>query len=127
MTPRRQGDKETRRQGDFAPFPSPPLLASLAAFALPLLVYLLTLPPGITWAHHGADAGDLITAACTLGVPHPSGYPAYTLLGWLVCQIPLGNIAWRFNLLSAVGAAGGAWFLFKSVLSFEFRGSGFSA
>ncbi len=108
--------------------PSPPLLPSLAAFALPLLIYLLTLPPGITWANHGADAGDLITAACTLGVPHPSGYPTYTLIGWLFCYFPLGSIAWRFNLLSAVGAAGGAWFLFKSVhlllSSFRSRVSG---
>ncbi|HEY85933.1 MAG TPA: DUF2723 domain-containing protein, partial [Chloroflexi bacterium] len=104
---------------------SPPLLVSLSAFALPLLVYLLTLPPGITWANHGADAGDLITAACTLGVPHPSGYPTYTLTGWLVCQIPLGSIAWRFNLLSAVGAAGGAWFLFKSVNLLACNVSGF--
>jgi len=74
------------------------------------------MPAGITWANHGADAGDLITAAYTLGVPHPSGYPTYTLIGWFFSKLPVGSIAWRFNLLSATGAAGGAWLLFKIVL-----------
>ena len=79
--------------------------AALAALAVPLLVYLLTLAPTITWAHDGADGGDLITAAYTLGVPHPPGYPTYCLLGWLFAHLPLRDVAWRLNLMSAVGAA----------------------
>lgn len=88
---------------------------SAAAFLLPLALYFYTLPPGLTWANNGTDAGDLITAACTLGVPHPPGYPTYTLIGWGVSQIPLGNMAWRFNLLSAISMAGAAWFIFSAV------------
>ena len=38
-------------------------LVKLGAFALPLVVYLLTLAPTIIWAHDGADGGDLITTA----------------------------------------------------------------
>jgi len=79
-------------------------LASLWA----LIVYLLTLAPDITWAHNGADGGDLIVAAYTLGVPHPPGYPAYTLLAHLFTRIPLGSIAYRVNLFSAVSAASAA-------------------
>ncbi len=79
--------------------------AALAALAAPLLVYLLTLAPTITWAHDGADGGDLITAAYTLGVPHPPGYPTYCLLGWLFAHLPLRDVAWRLNLMSAMGAA----------------------
>ena len=85
------------------------------AFLAPLTVYLLTMPRGLTWAHHGADGGDLITAAVTLGVPHPSGYPTYTLLGWLFSRLPLGTPAWRLALLSAVATAGAAFWLYRII------------
>lgn len=90
--------------------------AALAALAVPLLVYLLTMAPTITWAHDGADGGDLITAAYTLGVPHPPGYPIYCLLGWLFAHVPLRDVAWRLNLMSAVGAALAALGLYAAVL-----------
>jgi hypothetical protein len=73
--------------------------------ALAFLMYLLTLAPGLTFANSGTDGGDLIAAARTLGVPHPSGYPTYTLLAWLFTHLPIGVIAYRVNLLSAVSAA----------------------
>ncbi len=85
------------------------------AFFVPLTVYLLTMPRGLTWAHNGADGGDLITAAATLGVPHPSGYPTYVLLGWLFSKIPLGTLAWRFNLLSALATAGAAFWVYRII------------
>jgi len=78
--------------------------AALAALGVPLAVYLLTMAPSITWGHDGADGGDLITAAYTLGVPHPPGYPTYCLLGWLFAHLPLRDVAWRLNFMSAVGA-----------------------
>jgi hypothetical protein len=78
-------------------------LATLAITAgTALLVYSLTVAPGLTWANFGADGGELITAAVTLGVPHPPGYPTYVLLGKLVSLIPLGEMAYRFNLFSAI-------------------------
>ncbi len=72
-----------------------------------LLVYLLTMAPDITWGwqHAGDDAGDLITAAWVAGVPHPPGYPTYTLLAWLFTRLPMGSVAWRVHLLSAVAGA----------------------
>jgi hypothetical protein len=78
------------------------------AFLIPLFVYLLTLAPGLTWAHYGADGGDLVTAAYTLGVPHPPGYPTYTVLARLFTHLPLGDVAWRVNLLSSVSTAAAA-------------------
>jgi hypothetical protein len=72
---------------------------------LALAVYVATLAPGLTFEHYGTDGGDLITAARTLGVPHPTGYPAYTLLAWLFSHLPIRTIAYRVNLLSAVSAA----------------------
>ena len=81
--------------------------------AVALAVYVITLAPGLTFANYGTDGGDLIAAARTLGVPHPSGYPTYTLLAWLFTQLPVGVIAYRVNLLSAVcaSAAVGLFFL----------------
>jgi len=52
------------------------------------------------------DSGELVAAAATLGIPHPSGYPLYVLLGKLwTMLVPLGSIAWRMSLLSAVAAS----------------------
>src|SRR4051812_40341951 len=59
------------------------------------------LAPGVTWANDGADSGDLITAAATLGVAHPTGYPTYLILARLFQLIPLGDLAFRTTLLSA--------------------------
>lgn len=86
------------------------------AFVIPLPVYLLTLAPGLTWAHHGADGGDLVTAAYTLGVPHPPGYPTYTLLAWSFTHLPLGEVAWRVNLLSALSSAAAAALIYWTVV-----------
>jgi len=70
-----------------------------------LAVYWLTLAPDLTAAHWGGDGGELITAAVTLGVPHPPGYPTYVLLGKLFGFLPVGSVAYRFNLFSAVAVA----------------------
>jgi hypothetical protein len=73
--------------------------------------YVRTLSPTVA----GGDSGELIAAAYTLGVPHPPGYPLYTLLGKLFTLLPVGTIAWRVNLLSAVCGAGAATLLFLTV------------
>ena len=77
------------------------LLVTTAAF----VVYLLTLAPDLTWANFGVDGGELITAAVTLGVPHPPGYPLYVLAGKVISYLPVGSVAYRFNLFSAVTVA----------------------
>lgn len=88
------------------PAPAAPFwLAPDLVFALAMAVYALTAPPGLTWAHDSADGGDLIAAALTGGVPHPSGYPTWTLLAALFSQLPVGALAWRATLLSMVSAA----------------------
>ncbi len=73
--------------------------------SISFVVYYLTLAPTITWAHDGADGGDLITAAYTLGIPHPPGYPTYVLLGKLFTFLPVSDVAYRVNLMSAFCAA----------------------
>jgi hypothetical protein len=84
-----------------------PAVTTLAAFS----VYFLTLAPDLTFANYGRDGGELITAAATLGIPHPPGYPSYVLLGKLFSLLPIGSIAFRFNLFSAVAMALAAGFV----------------
>ena len=64
----------------------------------------------------GGDAGDLVTAAVLRGIPHPPGYPLYTLLGWLLNQLPLGfSATYRVGWLSSVPAALGLGIFFLIV------------
>ncbi|MBI5574263.1 MAG: DUF2723 domain-containing protein [Elusimicrobia bacterium] len=60
--------------------------------------YLLTLCPTV----YVGDSGEFTTAAYTLGITHPPGYPLYVLFGKIFTLIiPFGNIAYRINLMSA--------------------------
>lgn len=77
-------------------------LDTLIAIALAICVfgvYLWTLCPTIYWG----DCAELATAVVTLGIPHPTGYPLYCLLGkaWTLL-LPIGSLVWRLNVLSAV-------------------------
>ena len=76
--------------------------AAVIVFIAALGLYLRTLAPTITWVHNGTDGGELTAAAATLGVAHPPGYPTYVLLGYLFAQLPIGNVAYRLNVMSAV-------------------------
>jgi hypothetical protein len=71
-------------------------------FLCALALYVGTAAPSLTWAHDGADGGDLITASAVNGVPHPPGYPTYVTIGQLIARVPVGDVAYRFNLFSAV-------------------------
>ena len=81
-------------------------IAAALVFGVTLLVYILTLAPSVTLE----DSGELITGAADFGVPHPPGYPLWTMSGYLFSHlIPFGNVAWRINIQSAVfGAAANA-------------------
>jgi hypothetical protein len=87
------------------------LLAGAAAAVPAFVVYWLTLARDLTFANFGVDGGDLITAVLTRGVPHPSGYPLYLLLGQLAARLPLSPAAFRFNLLSALSMAAAIGFV----------------
>jgi hypothetical protein len=82
--------------------------AGFGAFALHLL-------PGVGYW----DTGIFQAAAPTLGLTHPTGYPTYLLLGWAFANVvPLGDPAFRMNLLSAVlgGLAVGALYALARAL-----------
>jgi hypothetical protein len=68
------------------------------AAAIALIVYVRTLLPGIAFG----DWGEMQTVPHVLGVAHPTGYPTYVLLAWFTELLPIGSVAWRANVLSAV-------------------------
>ena len=85
-------------------------LVILGAAGFAFVLYGWTAAPGITWAHQGADGGELLAAAMVNGVPHPPGYPLYTTLlqAWLALTgalMPARDLAWRGSLFSALAAA----------------------
>ena len=84
---------------------SRPALWAAAVGLIGLCLYLATLAPGLTWAHDSSDGGELAAAAYTLGIAHPPGYPTYVLLAHLFTRLPVGEVATRTNLFSAVSAA----------------------
>ena len=81
-------------------------VVAVGVFVVALSVYVSTAAPGLTWKHEGADGGDLLTAAHTWGVPHPSGYPTYLILVRVFSEIvQVGDEAYRGVLFSVfVGA-----------------------
>ncbi len=52
------------------------------------------------------DSGEFLVAAGHFGVPHPTGYPLWTLTSWLFQLLPLGNMAWEVAVWSGVCTAG---------------------
>ena len=66
------------------------------------LAYLFTLAPDVTLE----DSGELAVGSMYAGVPHPPGYPVWTIYSWLFTKLlPFSNIAWRVAVSSAVAAA----------------------
>jgi hypothetical protein len=73
-------------------------LLSIGAFAL----YGSTLAPTVL----AGDGGEFQFVPYLAGIAHPTGYPLYCLLGWAWSHLlPLGNVAYRMNLFSALWAA----------------------
>ncbi|HEX6386457.1 MAG TPA: DUF2723 domain-containing protein [Anaerolineae bacterium] len=83
------------------PFISRPDWPTLAAFGLPLILYLLTLAPTI----YNLDSAELTTAAVTSGITRATGYPLYLILGKMWSWLPFGDMGYRMNLFSAVCGA----------------------
>ncbi|OVE78675.1 hypothetical protein BVY01_04760 [bacterium I07] len=74
------------------------------------IVYLLTLAPSVLQI----DSGELAAVQSTLGIAHPTGYPLFTLIGFLFSKLPLGlSKIVQLNLLSAIYCVLGIWFFIK--------------
>ncbi|MGB3634252.1 MAG: DUF2723 domain-containing protein [Rubrobacteraceae bacterium] len=84
---------------------------ALAAFIL----YLVTLAPTVL-SRAGDDglfdAGLFQVRAYVLSISHPTGYPSYLLLAKLFTYLPVGDVAYRVNLASAVFGAVAVFLVF---------------
>lgn len=96
------------------PQDKPELRYALLAACILLLVYSLTLAPGLTlW-----DSGEFLSAVATLGVPHPPGTPLFVFVGKAWSEtLGLFPLAFAMNLLSAVATAVGC-----AILAWRFLG-----
>lgn len=91
----RAGERGAKRRAGVVP-----LALALVVFGL----YLRTLG-----THVGtADTFEFQVVAPALGVAHPTGYPLYVVVGKLFSLLPIGSLAFRVNLTSAVFATAAA-------------------
>jgi thioredoxin-like negative regulator of GroEL len=91
-----------------APVNPPPLFRKIdwLAFAVTTLLvfigYFLTLAPDLTLE----DSGELATGSFYAGIPHPPGYPVWTIYTWFWTVIlPYGSVAWRVAVGEALSGA----------------------
>src|SRR5437868_4772167 len=88
--------------------------SGLAVFA----IYYCTCAPTVT----GEDSGEFITAAYHFGVPHPPGYPLWTILCGIWLKVfDFGVIAWRANIFSGVCMAIGVGVMASVLRRMGFR------
>ena len=78
------------------------LFCALAVGLAALFLYLATLQPDFGGPE---DTPKFQFVGHVLGTAHPPGYPLYVVLSHLFVQLPIGTIAYRANLFSAVMAA----------------------
>jgi len=72
-------------------------------FIASLVLYIGTLAPSVVTIFDDSLEFQLVTYQ--LGIAHPTGYPLYTLLGKFFTFIPIGDVAYRVNLMSAIFGA----------------------
>ena len=75
------------------------------------IIYLFTLAPSVVQI----DSGELSAVQATLGIAHPTGYPLFTMIGYLFIKLPLPFTAiFKANLLAAIWCALGVFIFIKS-------------
>ncbi len=73
----------------------------ILSFILPFAVYMVTLAPSVTFF----DSGEFLTATASLGSAHSPGYPLFLMYAKPFAWLPLGNIAFRINVATAVSSS----------------------
>lgn len=77
-----------------------------------LIFYILTLAPGVI----ASDSGELATVQYTLGIAHPTGYPLFTILGYVFSHIPFPiRPITKLNFLTALWSILTVFVLIKTI------------
>lgn len=94
--------------------PVPPLFRRVdwltfgLGFLMVMVGYFYTLAPDLTLE----DSGELAVGSFYAGIPHPPGYPVWTIYTWFWANfLPVGNVAWRVALGEAFSGALACGFL----------------
>jgi hypothetical protein len=82
------------------------IAAPLVVAAIAVVLTRRTMLPGLGYW----DTAEFQTVGPLLGTAHPTGFPAYVVLGWLssILLLPFGDPALRMNLLSVLLVAAAA-------------------
>lgn len=76
------------------------------------IIYFSTMAPTVLQI----DTGELAAAQALPGIAHPTGYPLFTMLGWLFSLIPLPvSTIFQLNLFAAITTTLGVYFFIKSI------------
>ncbi|MEZ4862335.1 MAG: DUF2723 domain-containing protein [Caldilineaceae bacterium] len=88
-------------------------LITLFIWLIFFTLYAVTAAPSIVELFD--DSLEFQLVGPTFGIAHPTGYPLYVMVGglWSRLLFPVGNWAWRMNLLSALAAATTITLLFR--------------
>ncbi len=82
------------------------IIAAMTGF----IVYLTTLCPTVNFI----DSGELATVCYKLGIAHPTGYPLFTLIGYLFSHLPFGlRVIYQLNLFAAILCSIGLFVFFR--------------
>ena len=97
-----------------APVIVPPLFRKIdwmtlgLTFVIVWAIYLYTVAPELTLE----DSGELCTGSYYAGIPHPPGYPFWSVYSWFwTVIVPFGNVAWRVEVGQSFAAAMGCGLL----------------
>jgi len=77
-------------------------VTAAAIFAAVFALYVRSLPAQVGTG----DTAEYQTVPYILGIAHPTGFPAYTLSGWVFSHaVAFGSVAWRMNAFAALCTA----------------------
>jgi hypothetical protein len=87
-----------------------------AAFAVPCAIFV----GSASWEPSAWDTAELQGVPYILGIAHPTGFPLYTLLGWLFSHlVAIGTVAFRLNLFCALCVSAASLCAYLTALEFE--------
>jgi len=93
-------------------FLSNKIALAILVFIITFVVYILTCNPTLTFT----DNGELASACVTLGIAHPTGYPLFTILGYIWSLLPISaSKIYQLNLLSALWTSLASIMLFFNI------------
>lgn len=86
------------------------------AWVVPLAVYAGSLNGGVGFW----DTGEAQTVPYIFGIMHPTGFPAYTILGGFFGHaFAFGAVSWRMALFSALCMSGAAWLVARIIVELD--------